>query len=120
MINQKGFTLVEIIAVLLIMGVVLSIGAYKLVGSSVKAEASVLESVIISLNERELEAWTNLKLDTGWTSDEDVYNNLKILDYEWQSKNQDGGIITIRDKSFSIKRIRSAINSYGKWEVSNE
>jgi hypothetical protein len=98
------------------MGIVISIGAYKLIGSSVKAEDSVLTSVIISLNEKELEAWTNLKLDTGWASDEDVYNNLKMLDYEWQSKNQDGGIIMIRDKAFSLKRIRSAINSYGKWQ----
>ena len=117
--NQNGFTLVEIIAVLLIMGIMVSIGTYKLIGTSVNAEDSVLTSIIISLNEKELEAWTNLKLSTGWTSDEDVYNNLKILDYNWQSKNQDGGIIMIGEKSFSLKRIGSAINAYGKWEVSN-
>lgn len=117
--NQKGFTLVEIIAVLVVLAVVVSIGTYKFMGTSLRAEASVLESVIVSLNEKELEAWTNLKLSTGWTSDEDVYNNLKILDYAWQSKDQDGGIIMIRDKGFSLKRIRSAANAYGKWEVSN-
>jgi prepilin-type N-terminal cleavage/methylation domain-containing protein len=118
--NQKGFTLVEIIAVLAIMGVILSIGVYKVIGgTSIKAEESVLISVIISLNEKELEAWTNLKLDVGWTSDEEVYNNLKILDYVWQSKDQDGGIIMIRDKAFHLKRIRSVKNTYGKWEASN-
>jgi prepilin-type N-terminal cleavage/methylation domain-containing protein len=115
--NQKGFTLVEIIAVLAIMGVILSIGVYKVIGgTSIKAEESVLISVIISLNEKELEAWTNLKLDAGWTSDEEVYNNLKILDYVWQSKDQDGGIIMIRNKAFHLKRIRSVINAYGKWQ----
>jgi len=115
--NQKGFTLIEIIAVLTILGIMISLGAYKFMKTSVKAEDSVLTSVIVDLNNRELEAWTNLKLDSGWTSDEEVYNNLNILDYDWRSKNQDEGIIMIRDKSFSLKRIRSVRNAYGKWEV---
>ena len=115
MANQKGFTLIEIIAVLAIMGVIIAIGANKLISSTaIKAEESVLTSVIVSLNEKELEAWTNLKLSEGWTSDEPVYNNLNILDYHWRSKDQDGGVIVIRDKPFSLKRNRSAANAYGK------
>ena len=121
MINQRGFTLIEIISVLLVMGVLVSVGAHFLLGgTSLKAEESVLTSIVISLNEKELESWTNLKLETGWNSDEEVYNNLKISDYKWNGHSQDGGIIIIRDKHFTLKRSRSARNLYGSWEVSNE
>ena len=66
MTNQKGFTLIEIISVLLILGVLVSVGAHFVLGkTSLRAEESVLTSVVISLNEKELESWTNLKLETG-------------------------------------------------------
>ena len=118
--NQRGFTLIELICVMLLLGVRVAVGANFVLGrTSIEAEESILTTVITHMNAYEVEAWTNVKLSKeGWTSDEAVFAVLED-NYQWKSRTQDGGVLIIRDRNFTLKRNQSVMNKHGSWEVSS-
>ena len=63
--NKKGFTLVEVLAVMVIMSVMVSVGAKKIDLLSHNASDRVLEQGIRELNTRETLVWTKIKLSAG-------------------------------------------------------
>ena len=66
--NNKGFTLIEIMAVLVIMGVIISVGMHKINFITDSAEQRALETGVAELNAREMLFWTNAKFAPGgWT-----------------------------------------------------
>jgi len=118
--TERGFTLIELIAVMAIIGIMMAVGATLVIGNIQKsAEMSVIKTVICQLDDKELESWTNLKLDGTWTSDEEVYQNLKLDDFTWKYRDQDSGRIVVREKIFSLTRIHSTTQTPGRWEVSH-
>ena len=77
-LNQKGFTLIELIAVLLILSVLFSITIRKFDLLSDTASQSALLEGVKELNTRETLEWTKLKLsNSGWTSDADVFAEME-------------------------------------------
>ena len=63
--NRQGFTLIEIMAVLVIMGVMGSVAVSKINDISGTAEFRALETGIAELNAREMLYWTNAKFAPG-------------------------------------------------------
>ncbi len=63
--NRQGFTLIEIMAVLVIMGVMGSVAVSKINDISGTAEFRALETGIAELNGREMLCWTNAKFAPG-------------------------------------------------------
>ncbi len=63
--NKQGFTLIEIMAVLVIMGVMGSVAISKINDISGTAEYRALETGIAELNGREMLYWTNAKFAPG-------------------------------------------------------
>lgn len=78
--NDRGFTLVEILAVLIVLGVLFSTVAYKFdVFSNAARSSSVLLSVE-ELNSREKMVWTNIKIsDDGYIDDAIL---IGLMDYD--------------------------------------
>ena len=73
--NRKGFTLLELMSVLVIMGVLTSAGVKKFDLLSDNADLTAIAAGLRELNMQETLIWTEMKLsDTVWTSDVDVYN----------------------------------------------
>ena len=73
--NQQGFTLLELIAVMVIMGVMTSAGVKKFDILTDSADLTAIKAGVRELNTQESLVWIDMKLsDTGWTSDVDVYN----------------------------------------------
>jgi prepilin-type N-terminal cleavage/methylation domain-containing protein len=73
-LNQKGFTLIELISVLIIMGVIGSVAIKKYDLLTDTANERVLTVAIKELNVRESLTWTNMKISgDGYTNDGDVY-----------------------------------------------
>jgi prepilin-type N-terminal cleavage/methylation domain-containing protein len=72
--DQKGFTLIELISILIILSVLVSVVVKRLdLLSGTASQKAILEGVK-ELNAREKLVWTNMKLsDTGWTNDADVF-----------------------------------------------
>ena len=63
--NKQGFTLIEILAVLVIMGVMSSVAVHKINNISGTAEFRAIETGIAELNAREMLYWTNAKFAPG-------------------------------------------------------
>ena len=63
--NKRGFTLIEIMAVMVIMGVMASVAVSKINDISGTAELRALETGRAELNAREMLYWTNAKFASG-------------------------------------------------------
>ena len=120
-LNQKGFTLIEIISVLIIMGVVASVSIEKFDLLSDTASQQALYMGIKELNIRESLTWTNLKIsNTGYTTDDELYPLIDTdlgAGYKWEAgPSIGGGKLNFKSHSKTLTRIASTEKSAGKWE----
>lgn len=119
--NNKGFTLVEVMSVIVIMSVMLSVGIKKLDLLSDTASDRVLETAIRELNTRETLVWTEIKLsDSGWTNDADVF---AVMDTDLGSEINwaaapgiAGGTLRFKSRSMVLTRTASTTASVGRWD----
>jgi len=119
-LNQKGFTLIELIAIMIIMGVLGSVAVTKYEGLSDTATQQVLAAAVKELNVRESLTWTNMKIsEDGYTRDEDVY---AALDTDLGSKLKwnpgpdiGGGNLNCGTRSYALVRTPSSYGSAARW-----
>jgi len=122
--DQKGFTLLELMAVLVIMSMMISITIKKFDLLSQTTGTNVLKTGIRELNTRELLTWTKIKLsDTGWLNDAGVFNGVDKnigQGYEWNpGPTVSGGTLHYKFQSVDLTRTASTRNSAGSWEANN-
>lgn len=120
--NTKGFTLIEIMASLVIIGIISSVGVQKYDQISDTASQRALEFAFRELNSRELLTWGLIKIsDEGWKSDEALFTQLDTKlgeGYSWSSgPGLTGGTIRMQTSSISLTRTPSTISNSGKWEL---
>lgn len=118
--NHNGFTLLELMSVLVIMGVLFSVTIKKFDLISDSASITALKAGVRELNTQETLVWTEMKLsDTGWTLDVDVYNAVgKNLGqgYRWNpGPTITGGTLHHESQSVVLVRNQSTRNSVGSW-----
>lgn len=118
--NRKGFTFLELMSVLVIMGVMASVGAKKYDILSDTADITAIKAGIKELNTQETLIWIEMKLsDTGWTSDVDVYNAVEKnlgQGYWWDpGPNIGGGTLHYQSQSVALVRNESKRNNVGSW-----
>jgi len=119
--NQHGFTLLEIIAVLVILSVIASIAINRFDFLSETASSKVLEAGIKELNIRETVVWAKVKLsDDGWNDDETLFaridTNLGAY-YTWNPKpDEKGGTLFFSNKFALLTRTASTKKSAGIWK----
>ena len=119
--NNKGFTLVEVMSVIVIMSVMLSVGIKKLDLLSDTASDRVLETAIRELNTRETLVWTEIKLsDSGWTNDADVFAVMDTdlgSEINWAAEpGIAGGTLRFKSRSMVLTRTASTTASVGRWD----
>ena len=120
MFNQKGFTLIELVSVMVIMGVLASVTIKKFDLVSDNAEIQALEAGIGELNARESLIWTYMKLsNAGWTNDNDLF---AVIDttlgqgFTWDpAPTIAGGTLHFRQQSISLTRTASSNILAGRW-----
>ncbi len=123
-LNQKGFTLIELISVMIIMGVVASVSIQKFDIVSDTATERALHLGIKELNIRESLTWSNIKISTdGYTTDADLYLLVKPMTnlggkYHWNPDPPDsaGGTLHFNSQSIALNRQQSTASTAGKWE----
>ena len=118
--NQKGFTLLEVMSMLVIIGVIFSVAIKKFDLISDSASMTAIKTGVRELNTQESLVWVDIKLsDTGWTSDAGVYNAVeKNLGqrYRWTPGPAiDGGTLHYESQSLALVRTQSTRHTVGSW-----
>jgi prepilin-type N-terminal cleavage/methylation domain-containing protein len=118
--NQTGFTLIEIMAVLVIISVLAGVGVKKFDLISEAASREALVSALSELNSRELLTWALIKFsDEGWITDDGLFSTLdKNLGqgYSWYAgPTPAGGTLHMTSAEMTLTRTPSTVSSAGKW-----
>ena len=122
-LNQNGFTLIELISVMIIMGVVASVSIQRFDLVSDSASQRVLQAGVKELNIRESLIWSNTKISLdGYTRDEDIFAAVDTnlgSGFEWNPTPPDrvtGGTLIFKSASKTLNRQVSTHTAAGKWE----
>ena len=89
--NDKGFTLIEIIAVMIILGVLAAVVVPRYVDLEEGARQRAIDAVISEINARESLTWADNKISTsGFVSDAKIFGEINYdlrPSYIWKSYN---------------------------------
>ena len=119
--SQSGFTLLETMSVLVILGVIFSVTIQKFTALTDTATQKALVSAIQELNVRETLTWYDSKISTaGWANDPDVFKALDTklgAGFRWNpAANELGGSLHFRNHIIALTRIQSTDKSAASWQ----
>jgi len=121
--NNKGFTLVEIIAVLVILGILAVIAVPRYIDLASNAKQKALAKGISDLTDREILTWSDQKISTsGYVSDAKVFGAIDHTlgpDFKWNPGDPklNGGALNFRGESFTLSRTASTKLQPPVWKL---
>ena len=118
---QKGFTLLEVMSVLVIMGVIFSVAIKKFELISDSASNTAIKVGVRELNTQESLVWIQMKLSNiGWISDVNVYNAVEKnlgQGYSWNPGPAiTGGTLYYDSQSVVLVRNPSTRQTVSSWK----
>jgi MSHA pilin protein MshA len=118
--NQGGFTLIEIIAVLILLGVLSSFAIPRYIDLEANSKQKAIESGIAELNGRENLTWTDQILSTtGYDDDQKVIDTMDCnlgVGYTWTvGPNKTGGTLEFKGVSVNLTRNPSIASQPAVW-----
>ena len=120
--HEKGFTLVEIIAVMVILSILTAVAIPRYLSVDEEARQRAIDAGIAELNGRESLSWANIKITiTGYIDDAGLFPILNTTlggDYSWVGgpPDKDGGTLKFRESvEVPLNRTESSNTQPGFW-----
>ena len=119
--TQKGYTLIEVIAVLVILSILAAVVVPRYIDLAESAERKAIDYAVSELDGREYLAWANAKLSLpGWQKDDDVRAQVNYnlgSEYSWRSgPTATGGTLDFKDQPKDLDRTPSTNTSAPDWK----
>ena len=121
LLNNRGFTLIEIIAVMVILGVLAAVAVPRYVDLEDNARQKGIGTVISEINAREHLTWADAKISTsGFVSDEKIFGKINYdidPNFAWASGDPTiaGGNIVFKGESVTLSRSASTYLKSAVW-----
>jgi len=119
--NNTGFTLTEIIVVLVILSILAAVAVPRYIDLAETAKQKAIETALSEINAKESLTWADHKISkSGFVSDAKIFGMIKFeLDpnFTWNPGDPtvSGGTLDFKEESFPLRRTASSFHKPAVW-----
>ena len=119
--NNNGFTLVEIIAVLVVLGILAAIAVLRYIDLEENARQKAFSTALTEINAREFLKWSDHKISaSGFVSDTKIFGEINFTvdpNFRWNTGDPtiSGGTLEFKGEVFTLSRAASTLEIPAVW-----